>query len=211
MIRLGRIGGLPVPLSGTPVAGPTHETSFAMMSTTRRRGPWQVGRQHKAFALMGGVVLDLREAIVAGHEVTINASVFMGPSTSMWTSTPSSSATAGLMGDYSESRSKIQAQPQPHSPVVRVLGTRGQWVGRAQLGRPQSPDASLITQRRRLERLTAVQISMNKARKTTVQVWGHTERNGRPGKCSAHSASVMSRPTARQANSTARFAEGSQM
>jgi hypothetical protein len=27
-----------------------------------------------------------------------------------------------FMGDYSESRSTIQAEPQPESPVVRVLG-----------------------------------------------------------------------------------------
>ena len=94
-----------------------------MMSTTRRRGPWQVGTQHKAFALMGGVVLDLREAMVAGQEVTINASVFMG-SVDVYVDEHTVVICDGraFMGDYSESRSKIQAQPQPHSPVVRVLG-----------------------------------------------------------------------------------------
>ena len=119
----GSMGGLPVQRSGAPVAGPAHESSFAMMSTTRRRGPWQVGTQHKAFALMGGVVLDLREAVVAGQEVTINASVFMG-SVDVYVDEHTVVVCDGraFMGDYSESRSKIQAQPQPDSPVVRVLG-----------------------------------------------------------------------------------------
>ena len=117
------VGGLPVPRSGAPVAGPTHDSSFAMMSTTRRRGPWQVGAQHKAFALMGGVVLDLREAIVAGQEVAINASVFMG-SVDVYVDEHTVVICDGraIMGDYSESRSKVRAQPQPDSPVVRVFG-----------------------------------------------------------------------------------------
>ncbi len=116
-------GGLPVQRSGAFAAGPAHEKSFAMMSTTRRRGRWQVGAQHKAFALMGGVVLDLREAIVAGQEVTIDASVVMG-SVDVYVDEHTVVICDGraFMGDYSESRSKIQPQPTPDSPVVRVHG-----------------------------------------------------------------------------------------
>lgn len=114
---------LPVPRSSALATGPAHESSFAVLSTTRRRGPWQVGPQHKAFALMGGVVLDLREALVAGQEVTINASVVMG-SVDVYVDEHTVVVCDGraIMGDYSESRSKIPAQPQPDSPVVRVLG-----------------------------------------------------------------------------------------
>jgi hypothetical protein len=117
------IGALPVPRSSALVAGPAHESSFAMMSTTRRRGPWQVGTQHKAFALMGGVVLDLREAMVPGQEVTINASVVMG-SVDVLVDEHTVVICDGraFMGDYSESRSRIQARPRPDSPVVRVRG-----------------------------------------------------------------------------------------
>jgi hypothetical protein len=117
------IGDLPVQRPGALAAGPTHESSFAMMSTTRRRGPWRVGTQHKAFALMGGVVLDLREAIVAGQEVTIDASVVMG-SVDVLVDEQTVVICDGwaFMGDYSESRSRIQARPQPDSPVVRVRG-----------------------------------------------------------------------------------------
>ncbi len=117
------IGALPVPRSSALAAGPVHESSFAMMSTTRRRGPWQVGTQHKAFALMGGVVLDLREAVVPGQEVTINASVVMG-SVDVLVDEHAVVICDGraFMGDYSESRSRIQAQRRPDSPVVRVRG-----------------------------------------------------------------------------------------
>lgn len=38
------MGSLPVPRSGARVAGPAHDSSFAMMSTTRRRGPWRWAR-----------------------------------------------------------------------------------------------------------------------------------------------------------------------
>ena len=94
-----------------------------MMSTTRRRGPWQVGTQHKAFALMGGVVLDLREAIVADQEVTINASVVMG-SVDVLVDEHTVVICDGraFMGDYSESRSRIHA---PRSPIRRSCGCAG--------------------------------------------------------------------------------------
>lgn len=94
-----------------------------MMSTTRRRGPWQVGSQHKAFALVGGIVLDLREAITPRQEVTINASVVMG-SVDVLVDEHTVVICDGhaFMGDFSESRSRIQARPQPDSPVVRVQG-----------------------------------------------------------------------------------------
>jgi hypothetical protein len=122
-LPVANIGALPVPRSSALVAGPAHESSFAMMSTTRRRGPWQVGTQHKAFALMGGVVLDLREAMVPGQEVTINASVVMG-SVDVLVDEHTVVICDGraFMGDYSESRSRIQAQRRPDSPVVRVRG-----------------------------------------------------------------------------------------
>ena len=72
---------------------------------------------------MGGVVLDLREAMFAGQEVTIDASVVMG-SVDVYVDEHTVVICDGraFMGDYSESRSKVEAQPQPDSPVVRVLG-----------------------------------------------------------------------------------------
>ncbi len=114
---------VPVPRSAALAAGPVHEKSFAMMSTTRRRGPWQVGERHKAFGLMGGVVLDLRQALRPGQTVTIDASVFMG-SVDVLVDEHTVVICDGhaFMGDYSEARSRLEPQPRPDSPVVRVQG-----------------------------------------------------------------------------------------
>src|SRR4051794_32371663 len=54
--------------------GPTYSTSVAIMSASSREGRWTVPDNHVAFALMGSVLLDLREAAFVSHEVVINAS-----------------------------------------------------------------------------------------------------------------------------------------
>ena len=61
-----------------PGTAPTHRSSFAMMAETKRKGPWAVGPEHAATAVMGSVVLDLREARFDSREVTINANAVMG-------------------------------------------------------------------------------------------------------------------------------------
>lgn len=137
---------LPVQGPGQVVAGTAYEGSFAMMSTTRRRGPWQVGAQHRAFGLMGGVVLDLREAVFSGREVTINASVFMGSVDVLVDEHTVVICDGGaFMGDFSEKRSKIEARPRPDSPVVRVQGRaimgRVNVKRRAGRPRPEPPEA----------------------------------------------------------------------
>ncbi len=52
--------------------------SLAIMSATRRAGPWVVPPTFVAFALMGGVELDLRQARFSEPEVTIQAYALMG-------------------------------------------------------------------------------------------------------------------------------------
>jgi hypothetical protein len=123
---LPAVGAKPVPAhrpAGHVVAGPRYQSSFAMMSETRRSGPWQVGHSHSAFALMGSVVIDLRQAIFTSREVVINASALMGgvdvivnPHTVVICDG------MGIMGDFSESRSRVTPETTPDSPVVRVKG-----------------------------------------------------------------------------------------
>ncbi len=60
------------PRTPTP-AGPRYDRSVAIMSETRRVGPWQLYDGHTAVALMGSVTLDLREARLASPEVTLTA------------------------------------------------------------------------------------------------------------------------------------------
>jgi Domain of unknown function (DUF1707)/Cell wall-active antibiotics response 4TMS YvqF len=116
-------GNLPAPLSRGLATAPTYNSSFAAMSTTRRQGRWQLGSHHKALALMGGVVLDLREALLTSPEVTIHASTFMG-SVDVIVDEHTVVVCDGraFMGDYSEKRSKTWFEPQRGSPVVRVQG-----------------------------------------------------------------------------------------
>jgi hypothetical protein len=105
------------------VAGPAYASSIAVMSETKRSGAWQVGPTHAAFALMGSVVLDLRQALFSTREVVVNASTIMGsvdvvvnPFTHVICDG------VGIMGDFSESRSKTPLEATPDSPVVRVKG-----------------------------------------------------------------------------------------
>jgi hypothetical protein len=123
---LPALGVRPVPAqrpAGHIVAGPSYQSSFAMMSETRRSGPWQVGQQHTAFALMGSVVIDLRQAIFPSREITINASALMGSvDVVVNPHTVVVCDGMGIMGDFSESRSRTVPETGPDSPVVRVRG-----------------------------------------------------------------------------------------
>ena len=82
-----------------------------------------MGPEHRARAVMGGVVIDLREAILSSPEVTIHASVVMG-SVDVMVDERAVVICDGkaFMGDFSESRPRVEPTPRPDSPVVRVEG-----------------------------------------------------------------------------------------
>lgn len=61
-------------LGGTPGS----KVAVAVMSGAERKGAWVVPPTFTAFAMMGGIDLDLREARFSEHEVTIQAYTFMG-------------------------------------------------------------------------------------------------------------------------------------
>jgi hypothetical protein len=122
-------GLLPVtaPTHGRPVPArvtSSHAVSFAMMAETRRQGSWSPGDAHQAFAVMGSVVLDLRQAqLTPGRETVITANAIMGSVevvVDAWTEVVVTGL--GIMGDFSESSSKVESQVGPDSPVVRVRG-----------------------------------------------------------------------------------------
>jgi class 3 adenylate cyclase len=52
--------------------------TIGIMSGPRRRGRWRVEGATTAIAFMGGVELDLRDAEIAGDEVTVHAFAMMG-------------------------------------------------------------------------------------------------------------------------------------
>jgi hypothetical protein len=54
------------------------EWSLALLSSTRRLGPWRVAHQTAAVAIMGHVELDLRTATIDSPVVTVDALALMG-------------------------------------------------------------------------------------------------------------------------------------
>jgi hypothetical protein len=106
-----------------PTGGPTYTSSFAVMSDCSRRGVLEVPAKHNVFTLKGGVTLDLREARFAARETTIEAYAIMAGVdivVNPWTRVLVEGV--GIMGDFSEARSKVEAELTPDSPVVRVRG-----------------------------------------------------------------------------------------
>ncbi|RYB95021.1 DUF1707 and DUF2154 domain-containing protein [Nocardioides oleivorans] len=109
------------PHPGLPMVG--HTSSTAIMGETKRQGLWSVPENHTAFALMGSVVIDLREAHLQAHETHINASTIMGEVKIIVPAhmhvvvdgTP-------IMGDYTQGKDKVPSEVGPESPTVRVKG-----------------------------------------------------------------------------------------
>jgi hypothetical protein len=100
---------------------PRYGTSVAVMSETKRTGSWLVEDGASAFALMGSVVLDMREAHFAAGEVTVNASALMGEvKVIVNAGTTVVVEGVGVMGEYTEHRPKVEAQPG--GPVLRLRG-----------------------------------------------------------------------------------------
>ena len=93
------------------------------MSECKRQGVWAVPEHHSAFAMMGGVVIDLRQAQLSAHETLLNASAIMGevkvivPADMhvVMDGTP-------IMGEFSQAKDKVPAEVGPGSPVVRIRG-----------------------------------------------------------------------------------------
>jgi hypothetical protein len=118
--------------SGSPAHRPSYDpsvpvasysSSISVLGDCSRRGVWELPEQHTAFSLMGGVTLDLRQARFAAREVTIDAYAIMAGIdiiVNPWTRVVVEGF--GVMGDFSEARSKVVAEITPDSPVVRVRG-----------------------------------------------------------------------------------------
>jgi hypothetical protein len=123
------VGGAPQPsparMTPPPASGPlvAYGSTIAVMSETKRTGPWLVSDGHIAFALMGSVVLDLREAAVDKREITINASALMGEvKVIVDAGTTVVVDGFGVMGDFAEQRPKVPFDPGLGGPVLRLKG-----------------------------------------------------------------------------------------
>lgn len=109
--------------SGSLAQGRRHDTSLAIMGGQDRKGVWQVGEKHTAFALMGGIGIDLREAVFTAPETTIYANAVMGGIDIIVNAhTRVVVDGVGIMGAFDQSRDKVAAELDAASPVVRVKG-----------------------------------------------------------------------------------------
>lgn len=101
-------------------AAATSSGAVAIMSGTRRRGPWGVPAQFNAVALWGGVELDLTEASFATPTVTITAVAIMGGVEIVVPEDVTVVCSGiGIMGGFDDN---ARVQGPPGSPVVRVNG-----------------------------------------------------------------------------------------
>jgi hypothetical protein len=119
--------GVPRPSPAPPHAPvgpvPRYPSSVAVMSETKRTGSWLVEDGTTAFALMGSVLLDMREALFAAREVTVTASAVMGEvKVVVDAGTTVVVEGVGVMGEYTEQRPKVAFEAQPGGPVLRLRG-----------------------------------------------------------------------------------------
>lgn len=101
---------------------PTTTSSIAIFGGSQRNGVWVVPESFTAFALCGGVQLDLREATMAAHEVTITAVAIMGGVDIV---APDDVHVvvdfAGIVGSLDDNAKRGAAVP-PGAPILRVKG-----------------------------------------------------------------------------------------
>ena len=101
----------------------THESSWVVMGECKRQGAWLVPEEHTAFAMMGSVLLDLREATFAGSMITITANAIMGE-VKVLVDAHTHVVVDGtpIMGDFNQGKDKTPARLSASSPTVRVKG-----------------------------------------------------------------------------------------
>ncbi len=125
--------GLVLPTGAAPVLRPAnmptgttairHDTSLAIMGGQDRKGVWEVGPSHTAFTLMGGIDIDLRQAVFATNEVVINANAIMGGIDIIVNAhTKVVVQGVGIMGAFDQARDRVDPELDDSSPVVRVKG-----------------------------------------------------------------------------------------
>jgi hypothetical protein len=100
-----------------------YDSSIAVMSTTNRTGMWEIGPTHSAYAVMGGVKLDLRQALFTSRETVISAyGVWGGIDIYVNAQTRVVVDGVAIMGTFDQTRDRIEPDIGPESQVVRVSG-----------------------------------------------------------------------------------------
>jgi hypothetical protein len=121
----GSSTALTAPAPATVALAPTtsdEQSLFAIMGGIDRRGAWTVPRKLKLKTMMGGAVLDLREARFPPGPVDIEIFAFMGgaqiivpPGLAVQTDG------SAFMGGFQQVN-RAPAHPDPDAPLLRVHG-----------------------------------------------------------------------------------------
>lgn len=112
----------PAPRSAAPHSSPgaAGENLVAIFSGATRRGRWRVGGRLNAFALFGGVEIDLSEALFEQREVVVNATaIFGGVEIKVPENVTLRGSGTGIMGGYDVASAESD---DPEAPVVVVRG-----------------------------------------------------------------------------------------
>lgn len=123
---LAELPGLPLEVLPKPqiaaVKAPKSRTFVAVMSGVVRRGAWVVPKHISALAFMGGVELDLRDAVLDPGVTEIEVLAVMG---GVVVTVPPNvrleSDGFAFMGGF-EDQLKEPASADPNAPVVRLTG-----------------------------------------------------------------------------------------
>jgi hypothetical protein len=112
------------PMASAPgVPAVRYDSSVAIMGGTSRKGVWEVGPTHTAFALMGGVDIDLRQARFTSRETVVHAyAIWSGIDIYVNAHTRVIVDGVGIMGAFDQARDKVTPELGPDSPLVRVSG-----------------------------------------------------------------------------------------
>ena len=98
----------------------TSSAAVAVMAGAERKGPWTIPPTFNAFALMGGVEIDLTEARFEDRETTIQAFAFMGGIDITVPDDITVHVTGiGFMGAFEDN---ARVEGPPGSPVVKITG-----------------------------------------------------------------------------------------
>jgi hypothetical protein len=107
---------------GASVPARRFDSSIAILGGVDRRGIWEVGARHNAFALMGGVEIDLREAVFTAPETVITANACCaGIDIVVNEGTRVVVEGVGILGAFDQV-DKVEPRLTASSPVVRVRG-----------------------------------------------------------------------------------------
>jgi hypothetical protein len=109
--------------AGPLVPATRHDSTLAFMGGASRKGLWEVGATHTAFAMWAGITLDLREARLTSRETVIYANaIWAGIDIIVNAHTHVIVDGIGIMGGFEQARDKVAPAIGPDSPVLRVKG-----------------------------------------------------------------------------------------